>query len=196
MIPLNVQYKIFVISGPSGVGKDTILEKMAENGLPYHFVITATTRNPRTFEKEGVNHFFVNKKQFKHMIGKKELIEWAFGYGNYYGVPKTQVEEPVRKGKNVLIRVDIQGAQRLKKLYPGATLILIKPSDIRDLEERLVERGANTEVEISKRLKSAITEMETSLIFDYEIINQRNKLEKAISDLENIIKDVSRHKIN
>ena len=130
------------------------------------------------------------------MIGKKELIEWAFVYGNYYGVPKTQVEEPVRKGKNVLIRVDIQGAQRLKKLYPGATLILIKPSDIRDLEERLVERGANTEVEISKRLKSAITEMETSLIFDYEIINQKNKLEKAISDLENIIKDVSRHKIN
>ena len=187
MIPLKLQSKIFVISGPSGVGKDTILERMDKNGLPYHFVITATTRKPRSGEKEGVNHFFLSESKFLQMKEQNQLIEWAFVYGNYYGVPKTQVEKPVLSGKNVLIRVDIQGAERLRNLYPKATLILIKPSSVNDLRERLIERGTNTEIDISKRLKSAISEMESSPIFDYEIYNVRNKLDEAISQLENII---------
>ena len=188
MISIKIQKRIFVISGPSGVGKDTILEKMSKDGLPYHFVITATTRKPRRFEKEGVNHFFLNQVQFKGMIEKKELVEWAFVYGNYYGVPRVQIEKPASNGKNVLIRVDIQGAERLKKIYKGATLIMIKPSEINDLRERLIERGSDTEIEISKRLKSAIKEMESSSIFDYEIINYKNKLENAILQVKNIIK--------
>ena len=187
MIPLKLQSKIFVISGPSGVGKDTILESMDKNGLPYHFVITATTRKPRSGEKEGVNHFFLSESKFLQMKEKNQLIEWAFVYGNYYGVPKTQVEKPVLSGKNVLIRVDIQGAERLRNLYPRATLILIKPSSVDDLRERLIERGANSEIDISKRLKSAISEMESSSIFDHEIFNIKNKLEEAISQLEDII---------
>jgi guanylate kinase len=187
MIPLKLQSKIFVVSGPSGVGKDTILERMAENGLPYHFVITATTRKPRSGEKEGVNHFFLSETHFLQMKEQNQLIEWAFVYGNYYGVPKTQVEKPVLSGQNVLIRVDIQGAERLRNFYPGATLILIKPSSIDDLKDRLIQRGSNSEIEISKRLKSAISEMESSSIFDYEIFNVKNKLNEAISQLEDII---------
>ena len=121
------------------------------------------------------------------MKEQNQLIEWAFVYGNYYGVPKTQVEKPVLSGQNVLIRVDIQGAERLRNFYPGATLILIKPSSIDDLKDRLIQRGSNSEIEISKRLKSAISEMESSSIFDYEIFNVKNKLNEAISQLEDII---------
>ena len=121
------------------------------------------------------------------------LIESAFVYGNYYGVPKTQVEEPILSGQNVLIRVDIQGAERLRKLYPAATLILIKPSTIDDLKDRLIERGTNTKKEMTKRLKSAISEMENTTIFDYEIINFKNQLDKAIFELEDIINKTSKN---
>ena len=193
MIPLKLQSNIFVISGPSGVGKDTILEKMADHGMPYHFVITVTTRKARTGEKEGVNHFFVSEEEFQKMKNENMLIESAFVYGNYYGVPKTQVEEPILSGQNVLIRVDIQGAERLRKLYPAATLILIKPSTIDDLKDRLIERGTNTKKEMTKRLKSAISEMENTTIFDYEIINFKNQLDKAIFELEDIINKTSKN---
>ena len=126
---------------------------------------------------------------------KKEnmLIESAFVYGYYYGVPKTQVEEPILSGQNVLIRVDIQGAERLRKLYPAATLILIKPSTIDDLKDRLIERGTNTKKEMTKRLKSAISEMENTTIFDYEIINFKNQLDNAIFELEDIINKTSKN---
>ena len=193
MIPLKLQSNIFVISGPSGVGKDTILEKMADHGMPYHFVITVTTRKARTGEKEGVNHFFVSEEEFQKMKKANMLIESAFVYGNYYGVPKTQVEEPILSGQNVLIRVDIQGAERLRKLYPAATLILIKPSTIDDLKDRLIERGTNTKKEMTKRLKSAISEMENTTIFDYEIINFKNQLDNAIFELEDIINKTSKN---
>ncbi|MBM31737.1 MAG: guanylate kinase [Chloroflexi bacterium] len=191
MIPLKLQSNIFVISGPSGVGKDTILENMAKNGTPYHFVITATTRKPRIGEKEGVNHFFVTEKKFHKMQKTNMLIESAFVFGNYYGVPKTQVEQPILSGKNVLIRVDIQGAERLRNLYPNSTLILIKPFTIDDLKDRLIERGANTKNEITKRLESAIYEMDNTNIFDYEIINYKDQIDKAILELENIINKTS-----
>ena len=193
MIPLKLQSNIFVISGPSGVGKDTILEKMADHGMPYHFVITVTTRKARTGEKEGVNHFFVSEEEFQKMKKENMLIESAFVYGNYYGVPKTQVEEPILSGQNVLIRVDIQGAERLRKLYPAATLILIIPSTIDDLKDRLIERGTNTKKEMTKRLKSAISEMENTTIFDYEIINFKNQLDNAIFELEDIINKTSKN---
>ena len=193
MIPLKLQSNIFVISGPSGVGKDTILEKMADHGMPYHFVITVTTRKARTGEKEGVNHFFVSEEEFQKMKKENMLIESAFVYGNYYGVSKTQVEEPILSGQNVLIRVDIQGAERLRKLYPAATLILKKPSTIDDLKDRLIERGTNTKKEMTKRLKSAISEMENTTIFDYEIINFKNQLDNAIFELEDIINKTSKN---
>ena len=115
---------IVVISGPSGVGKDTLLEQMSDMGFDYHFTVTATTREPRPGEEDGINHYFVSRDRFLEMVDNAELLEWARVFGNFYGVPREQVRQALAAGRHVLIRVDVQGARRLKEIVPEAVFII------------------------------------------------------------------------
>ena len=181
---------IYVISGPSAVGKDTIIENLQKLDNNFHFVVTATTRKPRKNEKEGKNHFFYSEKTFKKLIQNNDLIEWAKVYKNYYGVPKSQIFEPLKNNKDVLLRVDVQGAKRIKELIPDVVLILIKPEKTESLRKRLIERGVNTTTEMSTRLKTAEREIQTSNFFDFIIVNKDGDLQYAVKKVLDIIKGI------
>ena len=181
---------IYVISGPSAVGKDTIIENLQKEDNNFHFVVTATTRRPRKNEKEGINHFFYSKETFNKLIKNNDLIEWAKVYKNYYGVPKSQVFEPLKNNKNVLLHVDVQGAKRIKELIPDVVLIFIKPEKTESLRKRLIERGVNTTTEMNTRLKTAEREIQTSNFFDFIIVNKDGDLQYAVKKVLDIIKGI------
>lgn len=178
---------VVVISGPSGVGKDVLIEGMAGRGLDYHFTVTATTRAPRPGEEEGINHHFLDIDEFERAIRDDELLEWARVYGNYYGVPKQQVRDALSQGKHVIIRVDLQGALRIKELAPEALMIFIHPPNMEVLRERLERRGVNSEADIATRLDSAATEIEQSVAFDRQVVNREGKLESAVEEVIEIV---------
>ncbi len=183
-----------VVSGPSGVGKDTLLERMEElhSGLNFHFVVTATTRDPRPGEADGVNHHFLNRAQVQDMIRNDELLEWAEVYGNYYGVPKAQVSGALTEGKHVLCRVDVQGAARIRTLVPGALFVFVLPPDKDALRRRLVERGQDSAESIEQRLKAADGEIEQASQFDEQLINRDDRLDEIVEELVEIIEAESR----
>ena len=181
---------IYVMSGPSAVGKDTIIENLQKLDNNFHFVVTATTRKPRKNEKEGKNHFFYSEKTFKKLIQNNDLIEWAKVYKNYYGVPKSQIFEPLKNNKDVLLRVDVQGAKRIKEWIPDVVLIFIKPEKTESLRKRLIERGVNTTTEMSTRLKTAEREIQTSNVFDFIIVNKDGDLQYAVKKVLDIIKGI------
>ena len=184
MISNEEQLNIFVISGPSGVGKDTLMDLIFEKYNKYvHIAITATTRKPRTNEKNGVNHFFKSETEFKDLINKKLLIEWAKVYDNFYGVPYTEIIDNLKIGKKVLLRVDVQGAKRLKKIIPESNFIFISPESENDLRIRLEKRHENSPLEIEKRIIESKKEVKEADWFDYIVINYPDKIEKAVDEL-------------
>lgn len=183
---------VVVISGPSGVGKDTLIERMSALGHDHHFTVTATTRPPRPGEREGVNHQFLERDTFINMIACDELLEWAEVYGNYYGVPKQQVRDALARGQHVLIRVDVQGARRLRQLLPEALQIFVMPPSIKVLRGRLKARGVNTEDEMETRLDAASEEIEASADFDYCVINEEGRLDEAVRQVSEIFDKESR----
>ena len=184
---------VVVISGPSGVGKDVLIEGMANRGLNCHFTVTATTRDPRPNEQEGVNHHFLSVAEFQRTIEEDELLEWARVYGNYYGVPKQQVRDALSHRKHVIIRVDVQGALRIKELAPEALMIFVHPPDMDVLRRRLERRGVNSDTDIDARLTSAANEIDQSTAFDYQVVNHEGKLEAAVDEvIETIHKEARR----
>jgi guanylate kinase len=178
---------IVVLSGPSGVGKDAILERMAELKYPHHFVITATTRKPRPGELDGVNHYFVDRKRFQELIDSNELLEHAEVYGNMYGVPKQQVRDALADGRHVMIRVDVQGAARIRQLVKDALLIFIMPPDLKSLQSRLEDRGVDALEAITERRSKAIDEMNDAEWFDVSIVNHDDQLDEAVREVINVI---------
>ncbi len=180
-----------VISGPSGVGKDALLERMAKAEFDHHFTITATTREPRPGEREGINHYFVSREQFLKMVDSGELLEWAQVYGNYYGVPKEQVQRALAAGKHALIRVDVQGAKRLRAILPEAVFVFISPPSESSLRTRLEERGVNSAGEMKRRLNAARREIREAPLFDYVVANKDGKLDQAVDEVRNIIRQES-----
>ena len=135
---------LIVISGPSGVGKDTVLQRMKERGLPFHFVVTATTRPRRENEVHGRDYWFVTKDEFARMIETDELIEYAIVYSDYKGIPKQQVREALASGKDVILRIDVQGAEFVRKLAPEALMIFITTESEAELVHRLETRKTET----------------------------------------------------
>src|SRR5512141_1627585 len=135
---------LIVISGPSGAGKDTVMQRMKERGLPFHFVVTATTRPKRPNETHGKDYFFVSKEEFARMIDEDELIEHAIVYGDYKGIPKQQVREALATGQDVVMRLDVQGAETVRKLVPDALLIFITTANEEELVTRLNGRDTET----------------------------------------------------
>ena len=183
---------VVVISGPSGVGKDVLIEGMAGRGLDYHFTVTATTRDPRPGEREGINHHFLSVAEFQQAIEDDELLEWAQVYGNYYGVPKQQVRDALSQGKHVIIRVDVQGALRIKELASEAFMIFVHPPSMEVLQRRLERRGVNSEADIATRLNAAADEINQSKAFDRQVVNQEDQLEAAVDEVISIVHNESR----
>ena len=183
---------VVVISGPSGVGKDVLIEGMAGRGLDYHFTVTATTRDPRPGEREGINHHFLSVAEFQQAIEDDELLEWAQVYGNYYGVPKQQVRDALSQGKHVIIRVDVQGALRIKELASEAFMIFVHPPSMEVLRRRLERRGVNSEADIATRLNAAADEINQSKAFDRQVVNQEDQLEAAVDEVISVVHNESR----
>jgi guanylate kinase len=179
---------LIVISGPSGVGKDSVLEVMKKRGLPFHFVITATTRIPRPEEQDGVDYFFLSQDEFARMIDEGELLEYAVVYQDYKGIPKSQVRQALASGKNVIMRIDVQGAETVRSLAQDALLIFLTPQNEEELINRLQNR--NTETKESLKLRIATTRQEYNKIglFDYVVVNKDDQLDETVDNIEAIIK--------
>ena len=178
---------LIVLSGPSGVGKDTIMQRMQERGMPFHFVVTATTRPKRENETHGVDYFFVSKEEFARMIEENELIEFAIVYSDYKGIPKQQVREALESGKDVVMRLDVQGAETVRKLAPEALLIFITTQSEEELVGRLKARKTETPDELALRIATARKELKRVEAFDYVIINHDYKLDETVDVVRAII---------
>ena len=178
---------LIVISGPSAVGKDVLIDLLKKYDSNYHFVVTTTTRKIRKGEKEGINHFFISVEKFNKRINDGKFLEWAKVYGNYYGVEKKQVEMALEEGKDVIIRVDVQGAERIRHIYKDSLQIFIHPPNINNLKQHLIIRGVNDSSDINLRLKKAKEEIDKAIDFKYSIINYENKLLETAEKVNEII---------
>jgi guanylate kinase len=178
---------LVLLSGLSGAGKDTVLEAVRQSGLPVYISVSATTREPRAGEKEGVDYFFVSKKQFQAMIDGGQLLEWANVYGNLYGRPRAPIRKALQDGKDVIVRIDVQGAAAYKKILPGAVAIFMTVSSIAELEKRLKKRSTESPKEIELRLKTAEKELSQLELFDYVIVNRENEMERTIAEVQAVI---------
>jgi guanylate kinase len=185
---------LIVISGPSGAGKDSILQSMKERELPFHFVVTATTRPRRASEVEGRDYFFVSKEEFARMIDDDELIEYAVVYGDYKGIPKKQVRDALATGHDVVLRIDVQGAETVRKLAPEALLIFVTVESEEELVSRLKERQTETPEELAIRIATARKELQRIDAFDYVVLNEVLRLDEAVETIRNII-DAEHHRV-
>ncbi|HMD90361.1 MAG TPA: guanylate kinase [Anaerolineaceae bacterium] len=184
---LHPQPLLIVISGPSGVGKDAVLESLKNRHLDFHFVVTCTTRPPRQNERQGIDYFFVSKEVFEEMIARGEFIEYAMVYDQYKGVPKSQIKQAIESGKDVIMRVDVQGAARIHALCPDAILIFLIPANTGEWLQRLQARQTETPENLELRLKTVHQELQRIPDFDYIVVNTQDCLEEAVDTIVAII---------
>jgi len=178
---------LIILSGPSGVGKDAVLSRMKESGYPLYYTVTATTRPRRPGEVDGVDYLFISQEKFAEMIRNGEFLEWANVYGNLYGVPKKPVKQALASSQDVIIKVDVQGATTIKNILPQAVFIFLAPPSVEELYQRLKERKTESTAELELRLRKARQEMESLSLFDYVVVNYRDKVDLAISQIQAII---------
>ena len=172
--------RLFVLSGPSGVGKDAVLSLMKEmDGVNCRFATTATTRPIRRGERDGADYIFLTEAQFRALIESDGLLEWAEVYGNLYGVPKREVSEALARGENVLVKIDVQGAATVRRLYPDAVLIFLDPPDADALERRLRTRATESEADLQRKLAAARAELREAERFDRRVTNEEGEPRKA-----------------
>lgn len=178
---------LIVLSGPSGVGKDSILQRMKERQVPFHYVVTATTRPPRPGERHGVDYYFVSEAEFARMIEQEELLEWSIVYGDYKGIPKRPIIEALRRGQDVIMRIDVQGAAKVRALCPNAVLIFITVESEEALRRRLRKRGTETDEALRLRMAMAREEMKRVVEFDYVVVNREGHLDEAVDTILAIV---------
>jgi guanylate kinase len=178
---------LIVLSGPSGAGKDAVLNHMKASGYPAKFITTATTRPKRANEADNIAYRFVSEKEFQKMLKNEELLEYANVYGNWYGVPKEPIKQALAAGNDTIVKVDVQGAATLKKLLPEAVFIFLTCPTTEELEARLKERQTESEFDCDLRLKTAVEETKQLHLFDYVVLNERNEIERAASAIAAII---------
>lgn len=179
---------LIVLSGPSGVGKDTVMAGLKRCDWPFHFVVTATSRPPRPNEVNGVDYYFVSIGEFADLIERQELLEHAIVYGDYKGIPKQQVRDALAGGKDVVMRIDVQGAGTIKRLAPEAILIYLSASSEQELVERLIARKTDTPEAIKMRIATAREEMRRVDQFDYCVVNRDGGVDEAIEWIMAIVR--------
>ena len=180
--------RLFVLSGPSGVGKDAVLSIMREmDGLNCRFAVTATTRPIRRGERDGVDYIFFTEDRFRALIESDGLLEWALVYGNYYGVPKRQVTDALERGENMLLKIDVQGAATVRRMFPDAVLIFLAPPDAAALERRLRARATESEPDLQRKLTAARAELRQAERFDRRITNEEGEPRKAAEQVAAIV---------
>ena len=175
------------ISGPSGVGKDTVVHHLKQRGLPFHFVVTATSRPKRPDEVHGVDYFFYSEPEFLDLLERGELLEHALVYNEHKGVPKQQVRDAMASGLDVVMRVDVQGAKTIKQLAPEAIAIFLMARDEAELAQRLRMRKTESEEHLQTRLQAAREELHYLDLFDYRVVNADSEVEAAVSTILAII---------
>ena len=178
---------LVVISGPSGVGKDAALQGMKLLQRPWRYIITATTRPKRPGERDGVDYIFMSPEEFRNLMTEDGFLECAEVYGTWYGVPRSQADEAMASGKDVIVKTDVQGARTLRSKIPEALLIFLAPPTMEELKHRLLERKSETEEALRRRIETAETEMERRDEFDYVVVNHNDRLDEAVEEIDRII---------
>ncbi len=181
---MKKQGVLLIISGPSGAGKGTVVEQLYRED-DFSLSISATTRKPREYEKDGVHYFFHTKEEFERMRDRSELLEWAEFCGNYYGTPRKYVTEQLMAGRNVILEIEVQGALQVKEIYPDGVLIFLVPPNLEELGNRLTKRGTEDKETINRRLRRALEEMELVERYDYLVIN--DTVAQAAGDIFTIV---------
>ncbi len=178
--------RLIIITGPSGVGKGTVVKELLDRNKDIWLSISATTRNPRIGEKDGENYYFISDERFKDMINKKEFLEWAQFAGNYYGTPLSTVSEKIEKGFTVLLEIEVEGAKQIKEKFPEALSIFLLPPSKAELEKRIRNRGTEKEEAIDRRLSRADYEIASSDEFDFVLTN--HDVDETVKGVFKIIK--------
>ncbi len=178
---------LVVISGPSGAGKDTLLQRLKECGFDFAFVVTMTTRPKRENEVEGKDYFFVSMAHFTQMIADNGFLEYSKVYGEYKGIPREQVQRAWESGKDVLMRIDVQGAAKVRAIVPAAVTIFLAPESEVELIHRLIERHTETPDALQRRIATAREEMTRMCEFDYVVVNPSHHIEYAVEKIISII---------
>jgi guanylate kinase len=176
---------LIIISGPSGAGKGTICKSFMERNKNVALSVSATTRAPRAGEVEGVNYYFMSKDKFKEKIAHNDFLEYAEVYDNFYGTPKSNVEEILESGKDVILEIDIQGALKVKENTEEGVFIFILPPSMEELKQRIIKRGSETPESLMKRFKSAYKEINYISKYNYAVVN--DTVDVAVQKLEAII---------
>ncbi len=177
--------RLIVITGPSGVGKGTLLRSLLKRHPELHLSVSATTRSPRLNEVDGRNYYFVTRDAFKEMVDQSELLEWAEFAGNDYGTPRRPVEHSIQQGKWVVLEIELEGARQIRQTFPSALRIFVLPPSLETLESRLRGRGQDSEEAIARRLSRAKAEIDAANEFDVQVIN--DDLELALSKIESAV---------
>lgn len=176
---------LYIVSGPSGTGKGTVCKVLAEDENVF-LSISSTTREVRTGEVEGVTYNYISKNSFEEMISSDTMLEWAVYSGNYYGTPRKDVEKMLNEGKNVILEIEVQGAFKVKEIFPETVMIFVVPPSMKELKKRLTERGRESESQIKVRMETARRELKLAPRYDYVIIN--DTLENCVEEMRDVIR--------
>lgn len=179
--------RIFVVSGPSGVGKDAVIQEMRQKLPDFHYAVTATTRRRRPGEIDGVHYHFLERERFEQLVEQGEFLEHAVVYGNLYGVPKQRVRSALAQGQSVIIKVDVQGARTIREIVPEAVLIFIAPPSMSELLHRLRDRKSDDFDVVIRRLNTATQELTAAWEFDYLIFNETDRLDETVEHIATVI---------
>jgi guanylate kinase len=186
---------LILISGPSGVGKDSVVKALLDRHHTLHFVVTMTDRSPRPDEKEGIDYYFVNKEQFEGFIDRNEMLEYATVYGHYKGIRKVQIQEALLSGNDVILRLDVQGVKRVKSLCSEAVTIFIVPDNAEDWLRRFKNRNTESAEDFKVRMDTACNELQQLPEYDYVVVNASDRLEETVNVIEAII-TAEHHKVH
>ncbi len=181
------QNLLLVVSGSSGVGKDTVIDRLKQLHCPFTYVVTATTRQRRPSEVDGVHYHFFSQEQFREMVAQGRMLEWANVYGNLYGVPRFAVAEALRTGRDVVVKVDVQGAATIRREVPGALLLYLRPPSMQELERRLRLRKSESAEEIAVRLGKAAQEYRQLPLFDYVLTSHAGRIDEVVAQIMAIV---------
>ena len=185
--PSSRQGLLFVLSAPSGTGKDSVINALKQQGMNFYVVPSVTARAPRPGESEGNPYHFISQEEFDRMVANDELLEYAKVHGNWYGQPRQPIRDNLRAGRDVLLKIDVQGAATVRRKVPQAIFIFLVPDSLEELTLRLSKRNTETEGELQRRLADARTELSEQYWYDYVVLNRQDHLQEAVDNIRAIM---------